>query len=61
MTEDQCRSLISRFPAAAPKVRRLDPDGDIEDPSGQDLAAFLSLGARIQKLVRVRVSELILP
>ena len=59
MTEDQCKSLLGRFPAAAPKLWRLDPEGDIEDPSGQDLAAFLSLGTRMQKLVRDRVSELI--
>jgi protein-tyrosine-phosphatase len=60
MTEAQCRSLISRFPAAAAKVQRLDPEGDIEDPSGQDLTAFLSLGARLQRLVRGRVSEMML-
>jgi protein-tyrosine-phosphatase len=57
MTEDQCRDLIGRFPASAPKVRRLDPDGDIEDPSGQNLDAFLSMGARLQSLVRVHVAE----
>src|SRR5262249_23145063 len=28
MTEEQCRKLVSRFPAAAAKVQRLDPDGD---------------------------------
>ena len=44
MTEDQCKTLISRFPAAASKVRRLDPEGDMDDPSGQDLAAFLFVG-----------------
>ena len=60
MTEDQCRDLIGRFPASAPKVRRLDPDGDIDDPSGQNLDAFLSLGARLQSLVRVRVAEMVL-
>ena len=27
MTEEQCRSLVGRFPAAAPKVQRLDPGG----------------------------------
>ena len=59
MTEDQCRNVVSRFPAAASKVRRLDPEGDIEDPNGQDLAAFLSLGDRLQKLVRVRVAEFV--
>jgi protein-tyrosine-phosphatase len=59
MTEDQCRDLIGRFPASAPKVRRLDPDGDIEDPSGQNIDAFLSLGARLQSLVRVHVAEMV--
>jgi len=60
MTEDQCKNLVSRFPAAASKVRRLDPDADIEDPSGQDLAAFLSLGTLLQSLVRARVAEMTL-
>ena len=59
MTEDQCRSLVSRFPAVAAKVERLDPDGDLEDPSGQDLAVFLSLAARMQGLVRRRIAEMV--
>jgi protein-tyrosine-phosphatase len=60
MTQDQCQSLVSRFSAAASKVRRLDPDGDIEDPSMQDLTAYLSLGTRLQSLVRSRVAEMAL-
>jgi L-threonylcarbamoyladenylate synthase len=60
MTEDQCRNLVDRFPEAASRVRRLDPEGDIEDPSGQDLDAYLSLGARLQSLVRDRISEIVL-
>jgi protein-tyrosine-phosphatase len=59
MTEDQCRNVVSRFPAAASKVQRLDPEGDIDDPSGQDLAAFLALGTRLQSFVRLRVSEIV--
>jgi protein-tyrosine-phosphatase len=59
MTEEQCGSLASRFPEAASKVLRLDPDGDLEDPSGQDFAVFLSLAARMQKLVRHRISEMV--
>jgi len=61
MTEDQCRSLVSRFPRAASKVWRLDPEGDVEDPHGQDLAAFLSLAAQLQSLVHARVAEMALP
>ena len=59
MTEDQCLDLVARFPASAPKVRRLDPNGDIEDPSGQHFDAFLSLGARLRSLVRVHVVEMV--
>ena len=59
MTEDQCRDLVGRFPASAPKIRRLDPDGDIEDPSGQDLAVFLTLAARMQGLVRRLIAEMV--
>jgi protein-tyrosine phosphatase len=59
MTDEQCRTFIDRFPTAAPKVERLDPDGDLEDPSGQDLAIFLALGARMQSLVRRRIAEMV--
>ena len=59
MTEEQCRSLVSRFPAAAAKVQRLDPDGDLEDPSGQDLAVFLSLAVRMRGLVRRLIAEMV--
>jgi protein-tyrosine-phosphatase len=59
MTEDQCRTLVARFPAAEYKVQRLDPERDMDDPHGQDLAAYLSLGTRLQKLVADRVSEFV--
>ena len=59
MTEEQCLSLVSRFPAAAGKVQRLDPDGDLEDPSGQDLAVFLSLAVRMRGLVRRLIAEMV--
>ena len=61
MTEDQCRNLIIRCPAAVHKVHRLDPDGDMVDPHGQDLAAFLSVGTRLQKLVRDHIAEMAFP
>src|SRR5262249_3898293 len=34
MTEDQRRQLVERFPASGAKIQRLDPNNDIEDPSG---------------------------
>jgi protein-tyrosine-phosphatase len=61
MTEDQRRSLIARFPSAESKVQRLDPEQDLDDPHGQDLAAFLALGMRLQQLVRNVVLEIVSP
>jgi protein-tyrosine-phosphatase len=60
MTEDQCLTLVSRFPNAGSKVGRLDPERDVEDPHGHDLAAFLSLGIRLQTLIKARVAEMAL-
>ena len=59
MTDEQCRGLVGRYPAAAAKVQRLDPDADLEDPGGQDLAVFLALAARLQGLVRRRIAEMV--
>jgi protein-tyrosine-phosphatase len=59
MTEEQCRTLVDRFPAASPKVHRLDPEADIDDPSGKDFEAFLAIAARLQSLVRDRVAEMV--
>jgi protein-tyrosine-phosphatase len=59
MSDDQCGKLAGMFPQAASKVERLDPDGDIEDPSGQDLTAFRSLATRLQRSVSVRMSEIL--
>jgi protein-tyrosine-phosphatase len=60
MTEDQCRILVAQFPAAQSKVQRLDPERDLDDPHGQDLAAFLALATRLQQLVRNLVFEVAL-
>jgi protein-tyrosine-phosphatase len=60
MTEDQCRNVLSRFPAAVHKVRRLDPERDMDDPHGQDSAAFHSLCTRLQESVRARLAEMAL-
>ena len=57
MTEAQRRELIGRFPGASGKLHLLDPEGDIDDPSGQDENAFMALGALLQRLVRNRIAE----
>jgi protein-tyrosine-phosphatase len=58
MRESQRATLVTRFPGAAAKVERLDPGGDLDEPSGQDLAAFSSLGDRLLALVRQRLAAL---
>ena len=55
MTEDQRCELIARFPEAAGKVHRLDPDGDIDDPSGRGEDAYRVMAARFQELIRLRL------
>ena len=57
MTEAQRRELIERFPGASGKLHLLDPEGDIDDPSGQDENAFMAMGALLQRLVRNRIAE----
>jgi protein-tyrosine-phosphatase len=55
MTEDQRQSLAARYPEAAAKIHRIDPQGDIEDPSGRDAAVFDRVSERLQQLVRQRL------
>jgi protein-tyrosine-phosphatase len=56
MTEAQRATLVERFPKAASKVHRLDPDADLPDPSGQDSDAYHSLAERLQTLVRLHLA-----
>jgi protein-tyrosine-phosphatase len=57
MTEGQCQTLVTRHPEAAGKIHRLDPERDIEDPTGLGPEAFLELGWQLQHLVRYRLRE----
>jgi protein-tyrosine-phosphatase len=57
MTEGQCQALVARHPTAAGKIHRLDPDRDIDDPTGLGPEAFLELGWQLQHLVRYRLRE----
>ena len=59
MTKQQQQMAIKRFPWAAAKVCCLQPDADLEEPSGVDPEAFLSLARTIQCLVRQRMSFLV--
>jgi protein-tyrosine-phosphatase len=59
MTEDQRRQLAKRFPAAEVKIQRLDPDNDIEDPSGKDQDIYLKVAVKLQDLIRKHVPVLV--
>jgi protein-tyrosine-phosphatase len=58
MTEALRRSLIERFPAAEPKARRLDPDADIDDPSGLGDEAYHALAENLRRLVGLLLPSL---
>jgi len=58
MTEAQRKAVIGLFPQAAIKAKRLDPDGDIEDPIGSAFEVFLRCAERIRESIRFRFDEL---
>jgi protein-tyrosine phosphatase len=57
MTEGQRQTLVARHPTAAGKIHRLNPERDIDDPTGLGPEAFLELGWQLQHLVRYRLRE----
>ncbi len=57
MTGTQCHELVQRFPSASAKTQRLDPMGDIDEPSGGDVASFAAVAKRIQALVKWRLAS----
>jgi protein-tyrosine-phosphatase len=58
MTTAHRSAVIDLVPAAAVKTECLDPDGDIEDPIGRGLPAYVSCAQRIHSLVQLRFDEL---
>ena len=58
MTEAHRAAVVRLFPAAAAKTHCLDPDGDIEDPIGKGLGAYVNCTRRIHTLVRSRLDEI---
>ncbi|HEY0379756.1 MAG TPA: hypothetical protein VGC87_22745 [Pyrinomonadaceae bacterium] len=58
MTEAHRAAVVRLFPAAAAKTHCLDPEGDIEDPIGKGLGAYVNCARRIHTLVRSRLDEI---
>ena len=56
MTEAQRSVLLELYPAAAAKTRRLDPEGDIPEPTGRAHEVYVEVARRIQMMVRMHVA-----
>ena len=55
MTSAHRQAVIEMIPSVAWKTYCLDPQGDIEDPIGKGLAAYVTCARRIHSLVRLRL------
>ncbi len=51
MTESQRQAILSSFPSAAGKVHRIDPERDLQDPSGTGREGFRKCAERLRELV----------
>ncbi|HWN11948.1 MAG TPA: ATP-binding cassette domain-containing protein [Pyrinomonadaceae bacterium] len=61
MTGEQQRALTVMFPEAASKIHCLQAPGDIDDPNGKGMGAYLDCARRLQDLIRMRLDQLIPP
>jgi protein-tyrosine-phosphatase len=57
MTRLHRETAIAAFPADARKIHCLDPNRDVQDPSGQGSAAFIELARVLQTSIQQRVRE----
>jgi protein-tyrosine-phosphatase len=58
MTRRHMDEVLALAPWSAPKLRLLDPAGDIADPHGGDIAKYRETAARVAGAVRRRVAGL---
>lgn len=58
MTSAHRKAVIELIPSVAWKTYCLDHEGDIEDPIGKGLAAYVNCARSIQSLVRLRFDEI---
>jgi protein-tyrosine-phosphatase len=58
MTRDHRDAVIALVPGAAQKTQCLDPHGDVEDPTGSSLPAYVNCARRIRNLVRLHFAEI---
>jgi len=58
MTQAHRDTVLALVPAVTGKIERLDPDGDIPDPIGSELKAYVECAQRLRVLVRLRFDEM---
>jgi len=60
MSRNHAQAVAALVPSATEKVATLDPDKDIEDPIGSDVAVYQELAGQLRKLIEQRLEERIL-
>lgn len=60
MSKNHSRAVMALVPSAAPKVATLNPEGDIEDPIGGDVALYQQVAGEIRTLIESRLNEKVL-
>ena len=58
MTSAHRKAVVDMLPSVAWKTYCLDSEGDIEDPIGMGLTAYIDCARRIRRLVRLRFEQL---
>lgn len=58
MTNAQRNAVMEMIPSVAGKTYCLNAQGDIDDPIGKGMQAYLDCATRIRELVRLRLNEL---
>jgi protein-tyrosine phosphatase len=57
MSRSHAAAVTALVPAAAEKTSTLNPEGEIDDPIGGDLALYQSLTRRLQELIQQQVIQ----
>jgi protein-tyrosine-phosphatase len=58
MTSAQRQAVIDMIPSTAGKTYCLHAQGDIDDPIGKGMQAYIDCAIRIRELVQLRLNEL---
>jgi protein-tyrosine-phosphatase/tRNA A37 threonylcarbamoyladenosine synthetase subunit TsaC/SUA5/YrdC len=57
MSRSHLAAVLTLVPGARPKAQMLDPNGDIEDPIGSEVAVYRKLAEKLDDLIRRRLRE----